>query len=102
MAGRRYCTRIAGGVNHLLNPLYQEGIDFCGFRIYPTHRRLRRSSVHRFVRRFRRQREAYQRGDLPLEEMHISVRSWIAHAAHGDTWRLRERLFADYPIGAPK
>ena len=35
------------------------GIDFCGFRLYPTHRRLRRSSVRRFVRRFRRQRAAY-------------------------------------------
>jgi len=78
------------------------GIDFCGFRIYPTHRRLRRSSVRRFVRRFRRQREAYRHGEITLEEMTISVQSWIAHAAHGDTWRLRTRLFADYPIGAPQ
>jgi RNA-directed DNA polymerase len=78
------------------------GIDFCGFRIYPTHRRLRRSSVRRFVRRFRRQREAYQQGGLTLEEMTMSVQSWIAHAEHGDTWRLRARLFADYPVGAPQ
>jgi RNA-directed DNA polymerase len=74
------------------------GIDFCGFRIHPTHRRLRRSSVRRFVRRFRRQREAYWRGELSFEEMSHSVQSWIAHAAHGDTWRLRRRLFADYPL----
>jgi len=74
------------------------GIDFCGFRIYPTHRRLRRSSVRRFVRRFRRQRAAYWRGELSLEEMGHSVQSWIAHVAHGDTWRLRARLFADYPL----
>jgi len=78
------------------------GVDFCGFRIYPTHRRLRRSSIRRFVRRFRRQREAYRRGEITLEEMTTSVQSWIAHAAHGDTWRLRGRLFADYPIGAPR
>ena len=77
------------------------GIDFCGFRIYSTHRRLRRSSLRRFVRRFRRQREAYRHGELSLEEMTTSVRSWIAHAAHGDTWRLRGRLFADYSIEAP-
>ncbi len=78
------------------------GVDFCGFRLYPTHRRLRRSSVRRFVRRFRHQREAYRRGELSLDEMNTSVQSWIAHAAHGDTWRLRRRLFADYPIGAPQ
>ncbi len=78
------------------------GIDFCGFRLYPTHRRLRRSSVRRFVRRLRRQRQAYRQGELSLEDMNISVQSWIAHAAHGNTWRLRRRLFADYPLGAPQ
>jgi RNA-directed DNA polymerase len=76
------------------------GLDFCGFRLYPTHRRLRRSSIRRFVRRFRRQRIAYQQGQLSMDEWHMSLQSWIAHAAHGNTWRLRERLFNDYPIGA--
>lgn len=78
------------------------GIDFCGFRLYPTHRRLRRSSVRRFVRRFRWQRTAYRRGELSLDDLHRSVCSWIAHAAHGDTWRLRARIFADYPLQAPR
>jgi retron-type reverse transcriptase len=74
------------------------GLDFCGFRLYPTHRRLRRSSIRRFVQRFRKQREAYWQGELSLDDLTISVQSWAAHAAHGDTWRLRERLFNDYPI----
>ncbi len=77
------------------------GLDFCGFVIYPSHRRLRRSSIRRFTRRFRRQRLAYQQGELSLEAWNTSVKCWIAHAAHGDTWRLRKRLFADYPLGVP-
>jgi RNA-directed DNA polymerase len=77
------------------------GLDFCGFRLYPTHRRLRRSSVRRFVQRFRRQRQAYQAGELTLAEWQISIRCWIAHAAHGNTWRLRRRIFRDYPLGKP-
>lgn len=74
------------------------GLEFCGFRIYPTHRRLRRAAVRRFVGRLRRQRAAYRRGELTLDDMTNSVRCWVAHAAHGDTWRLRRRLFADYPL----
>jgi len=74
------------------------GVDFCGFRTYPTHRRLRRSSVRRFVQRFRRQRAAYRQGELSLDALNTSVQSWIAHANHGDTWRLRRRLFRDYPL----
>ncbi|MFQ5575468.1 MAG: reverse transcriptase domain-containing protein [Anaerolineae bacterium] len=77
------------------------GLDFCGFRIFPTHRRLRKSSVRRFVRRLRHQRAAFQQGELSYDEMTTSVRCWIAHASHGDTWRLRQRIFQDYPLGKP-
>jgi hypothetical protein len=59
---------------------------------------LRRSAVRRFVHRFRGQREALWRGELSMDDLTTSVQSWLAHAAHGDTWRLCERLFADYPI----
>ena len=74
------------------------GLDFCGFVLFPTHRRIRRSSIRRFVHRFRSQREAYRAGKLSLEEMTISVQCWVAHAAHGSTWRLRSKLFRDYPL----
>lgn len=76
------------------------GLDFCGFRLYHSHRRLRRGSIRRFVARFRRQRAAYRCGELSLTDWQTSLRCWLAHAAHGDTWRLRRRLLADYPIGA--
>lgn len=77
------------------------GMEFCGFRLYPTHRRLKRASIRRFVQRFRRQRLAYRAKRLSLEALTRSVQSWIAHAAHGDTWRLRNRLFRDYPLYSP-
>ena len=77
------------------------GLDFCGFRLFDNHRRLRKSSVRRFVRRLRWQRAAFQRGELSFEEMTHSVRCWIAHAEHGDTWGLRDRIFHDYPLGKP-
>ncbi len=74
------------------------GLEFCGFRLYSTHRRLRRSSIRRFVQRFRHQRAAYQASQLTLADWQISLQSWLAHANHGDTWRLRSRIFADYPL----
>jgi hypothetical protein len=98
---------LAGQLRLVLHPLkslvfpVKVGLDFCGFRLYPTHRRLRRSAIRRFVQRFRCQRQALWRGELLLADMTTSVQCWIAHAAHGDTWRLRERLFADYPLSRP-
>jgi len=48
-----------------------------------------------FRRRFRALSGAYGEGKVDWEEVGTRVRAWIAHAEHGDTWRLRERIFEE-------
>ena len=74
------------------------GIPFLGFQIFPDRRRLLKGNVRAFLRRFRVQRRALRRGDLRWEDVKPSLISWNAHADHGDTWRLRTRLFYQRPI----
>jgi RNA-directed DNA polymerase len=69
------------------------GIPWLGFRVFPTHRRLRRRNVKAFARRLRAQRNAYRDGQITLDEINRSVQAWVAHARHGDTYRLRQSLF---------
>jgi len=69
------------------------GIPWLGFRVFPTHRRLRRRNVKVFARRLRAQRDAYHAGQMALGDITRSVRAWVAHARHGDTYRLRQSLF---------
>jgi RNA-directed DNA polymerase len=80
--------------------LYQadEGIEFVGYRLFTTHRRLRRGNVRLFVRRLRRQQHAYHVGRLSAEKVRQSLQSWIAHAKHADTYRLRSRLLRAHPF----
>jgi retron-type reverse transcriptase len=73
------------------------GVDFCGFRLLPTHRRLRRSAIRRFVQRFRQQRAAFWRGELSLAELTTSVQSWVAHAAFSST---QDTLPSLRPVGS--
>ncbi len=70
------------------------GIPFLGFRVYPTHRRLKRRNGMAFARRLRRHYQAVGRGELSFAELGERVRGWITHAAHGDTWGLRRALLA--------
>ena len=70
----------------------KNGIDFLGWRLFPHYRRLRRDNVRHAVRRLRRQQAAYRRGDLSIEDLSASVRAWLAHAAHGNTYQLRRRI----------
>ncbi|MBN1485614.1 MAG: RNA-dependent DNA polymerase [Chloroflexia bacterium] len=72
----------------------ETGIPFLGFRIYPTHRRLKRRNGVAFARRFRRSLELVARGELEREKLDEQVQGWIAHAVHGDTYGLRRALLS--------
>jgi hypothetical protein len=41
----------------------------------------------------------YAEGKAEWEDMEQRVRAWIAHAAHGNTLRLREELFEQFTFG---
>ena len=77
------------------------GIPFLGFRVYANHRRLKRANGVAFARRLRRHCAAVAQGELAYEELHQRVQGWIAHAAHGNTYRLRESLLASAIIPPP-
>lgn len=75
-----------------------DGFPFLGFRLLPTHARLARPNVVRFRRRLRRLHADYHAGLIDRETVTQSVRAWIGHAMHGDTWRLREQIFEAFPF----
>jgi hypothetical protein len=71
----------------------RDGVDFLGYRVFPDFRRLRNDNGFRFARRLRGFAAGYARGDLDWSDFDPSIRAWIGHAIHGDTWGLRCRLF---------
>jgi RNA-directed DNA polymerase len=80
----------------------RNGIPFLGWRLFPHHRRLRRENVRHAVHRLRRQQGAYARGELSLDELSTSVRAWLAHAAHGDTYQLRRQILGQFVFTPPR
>lgn len=76
-------------------PVGPEGraLDFLGYRIYPTHRLLRKNSIKRILYKLRRFKRAIAAGRLTAGDCRPCIQSWCAHAAHANTWRLRCSLF---------
>jgi retron-type reverse transcriptase len=70
------------------------GIPFLGFRVYPDHRLLKRRNGVAFARRLRVAYRAVDAGAMSHDDLRRRVKGWIAHASHGDTWRLRRSLLA--------
>jgi RNA-directed DNA polymerase len=73
-----------------------QGIEFLGFRVYPDHRRLLADNVQRARRRFRSLSWQFSRRLISADRVTASVRAWVAHAAHGDTWGLRRAVLREF------
>lgn len=69
-----------------------EGVTFLGWRLFPERLRLVRGNVVQFRRRHARLYSQCHSGMIGWEELDQRIRAWIAHADHGDTWRLREQV----------
>lgn len=67
-------------------------LDFLGYRMWPTHRRMRVSSISRITRTLRRLQCWYAAGSVPLSRVGASVQSWLAHAAHANAHGLTRAL----------
>ena len=75
-----------------------DGITFLGWRITPEGTWMKRQSVVRMRRRFRYMRKLWIAGEIEWEEIQQRINSWIGHAKWGDTWKLREQMFQQFPF----
>lgn len=74
----------------------RQGVKFLGYRVFGSHVRLARDGVVRFRRRIRAWRADAAAGRLDRGHMRMSVASWLGHAGHGSTHRLREKLLGEW------
>ena len=77
----------------------RNGIDFLGFHSYLTEtgavvQKLRRDKVQDINARVKYWREAYPAGKVTKEAIIKGFGGWDAHAAHGDTYALRQKYAA--------
>jgi retron-type reverse transcriptase len=72
-----------------------QGTCFLGYRIFPTHRRLKRANIRHCRQRLRRLQHEYAQGRVSIQQVGQSVQSWIAHAAHADTFGLRRQVLGN-------
>ena len=71
-----------------------EPATFLGFALLADgRRRLPEDNVRRFRNRFRGLRDRWRAGTIDSEAVRRRVCSWIAHAKHAHTWRLRRAIF---------
>ena len=72
------------------------GSNFVGFRVLPDRIRVRNDNLRRARKRMKWLQREYEVGNITLKPLVQRLQSWEAHLLHGDTYRLRGRVFGAY------
>jgi retron-type reverse transcriptase len=70
------------------------GIPFLGFRVFPTHRRLKSRNGQNFGRRLRHLAMQLRQGQINLAGLRATVQGWVNHVRYGDTYGLRRAVLS--------
>ncbi|MDI6813429.1 MAG: reverse transcriptase/maturase family protein [Desulfitobacteriaceae bacterium] len=75
-----------------------QGIDFLGYRLWATHRLVRKGSIKRMKRKLKRFKQGYTRGTVDLEKIKRTLASWLGHVGHADSYNLRKKLLDEFVL----
>jgi retron-type reverse transcriptase len=74
------------------------GIEFCGYRVWVDHIKLRKSTALRMKRRLNHVREQYSKGKISLEKANEVLTSYLGLMSHCDSYRLKSKILKDYVL----
>ena len=98
LAMEDYLATLRLKMHPIKSQLYEtrHGGNFVGFRILPDRIRVRSDNLRRARIRMKQLQQDYEGGTITLKPLVQRLRSWEAHLMHGDTHRLRRKLFDAY------
>jgi len=74
----------------------RSGSRYVGFRVWPTHRIIRKENVRRFRRRVKAMRKSYATRRMDWKDIKPRLDGWIGHARQASSVRLLRRLSGEW------
>lgn len=78
-----------------------QGVEFVGYRVWPTHRKLRKKTAKKMSRRMRYLIRACQRGEASYDVVKTSLQSYIGMLQHANCYNLRTKMLSQVALGKP-
>lgn len=74
------------------------GIEFVGFRIWPTHRKLKKKTALKMKKRIKYIKKAYERGDIDFEKVNGTMQSYFGIMKHFNSYKLKNKLLSEFVL----
>lgn len=71
---------------------YKMGVNFCGYRIFTTHRLLRLSSKKKIKKNVKKWNLQFHNNNLDINYAIQSINSWLGHSSHCNSFRLQQKI----------
>ncbi len=71
---------------------YPMGVNFCGYRIFTTHRLLRLNSKKKIKKNVKHWNKLYAKSQLDIHAATLSLNSWIGHSSHCNSYKLQKKI----------
>lgn len=68
------------------------GVNFCGYRIFSTHRLLRTNSKKKIKKKVKKWNKMFDEGTLNLKAAMQSLNSWRGHISHCNSFTLEKKV----------
>ena len=70
----------------------KQGVNFCGYRIFLTHRLLRLSSKKKIKKNVKKWNQKFETNSLDLEHTMQQLNSWLGHVEHCNAYNLKQKV----------
>ncbi len=74
----------------------KRGIDFCGYRVFETHRLIRKRSVAKIKKKIKIWNSLSESEDFDIHQVLICWNSFLGHSSHADSYCLQRKLFSSF------
>lgn len=68
------------------------GVNFCGYRIFSTHKLLRLNSKKKIKRRVKKWNYLYSKNKLEFTRISLQLNSWLGHVSHCNSYNLQNKV----------
>lgn len=68
------------------------GVNFCGYRIFLTHKLLRTNSKKKIKRKVKYWNKHLKNGTLNTAKTMLQLNSWLGHSSHCDSYKLQKKI----------
>jgi len=69
------------------------GVEFCGFKIFESYRRLRKRSYKKIKKKVKKWNVLYRHNVLDIKQASLEWNSWIAHSNYASSYSMRKKVY---------